>query len=163
MTVQALQLTDIGFHHFQQAGQTWAEGTLCMVLVGDTYTPSDAHTTVADLGTGGTEAQVAADSADWIAEGGDGAPDVLANRAVNNNAGDTEYDADNSNYGANATISGVKYAALVRRVGGTVQATDPLLGTMNLRTEDGNEVSASAALFELQYALSGLFRVPKQA
>lgn len=153
MTVGTVQLYDqCNARLAAHANKQWDDpsaNAFVFVLVGDTYTPSDAHTTVANLGTGGSASAVQADTADWISSG-DGAPIVVPSRSVAAVAGSAQFRGGNAAFGNPVTIPGVKYLVCVDAAdfgGSGVQATDSLLFWVNLRTEDSNEVSSSASEF----------------
>ena len=153
-TVGAAQLTNQANSYLAAtANEQWdvaTAGAYKFLLVGSTYTPSDAHTTVSDLGTGGTQAQVGADTAGWI-NAGDGASINVPSRSVINSSGAAQFRGGNASFGNPITITAVKYLACVHVANGTsVQTTDSLMWTMNLRTEDAAEVSASASEFTVQ-------------
>src|SRR5262245_42160459 len=87
------------------AGNNWR-----WILVGSVYTPSDAHTTVADINSGnsggGTGTQVNAGTHSWI-NTGNGGPLALDTPSFSLTTGQANFIALDANFGASVTIPGV--------------------------------------------------------
>ena len=119
-----------------------AGDTIVAVLVLTGYTPAATHTTWADL-----VAQVVLD--------GDYGPITVTGQAVTETAGTVTFDAADVAFGDPVTIT-AKYIALVKRVGGTLATTDPLIGYMDLDT-GGGSVASTNAQFQVNWNASGIF------
>ena len=123
------------------ANNQWDSATAThfgFLLAKSSYTPNDTHTTIADLGTAGTN---------WI-NAGDGAPIQVPSRAVDNSNGATQFKAGNANFGASVTVS-AKYLICFAGDPASPQATDRLLFWQDLKTE-GGEASSSSSDFNVQ-------------
>ena len=146
MTVGAVQLYN-GTNAFllQNANHAWdlanSGSGYMFLLARNTYTPADAHATVSQIGTAGV---------DWI-NTGDGSALAVPTRSVVASAGAAQLQAGDANFGASVTIS-AKYLVCVRsaNVGAQPAGTDDLIFWVNLRTEDGAEVSSTASDFVVQ-------------
>ena len=149
MTVQATQLYD-GANEIllEDATEQWDEAAAdyMFILAKDTYTPSDAHTTVANVGTGDVH---------WI-ETGDGAPIAAGTRTVGFTGADTFMDSADADFGDPVTIT-AKYLICILSATGTVQSTDKLIFVNDLVTEGGN-ASSSAAAFKVTAPANGWFK-----
>lgn len=123
------------------ANNQWDSGTathFAFLLAKSSYTPSDTHATVADLGTAGTN---------WI-NAGDGAPIQIPSRDITQSSGATRYVAGNANFGSAVTVS-AKYLIAVAGDSSSIQSTDRLIFWQDLKTE-GGEASSSSSDFNVQ-------------
>jgi len=150
MPVGATQVFDGTLAGFlSDAGTQWdASGTglFYAILVSDAAAPVDTDSTLADIGAGGTEAQVGADTAAYIAPGGDGAPIEVPTRTLATTLGATEFRFGNLDFGSSVTITGVKYVVILQGNVASIQSTDPVRFWLDLDT-GGGEVSATAGAF----------------
>jgi hypothetical protein len=119
-----------------------AGDTIVAALVLSGYTPASTHSTWNDA-----VAQVVLD--------GDYAPQVVAGQAVTEAGGTVTFDANDVSFGDPVTIT-AKYIILIKRVGGTLATSDPLIGYMNLDT-GGGSVSSTNAQFQVNWNASGIF------
>ncbi len=133
------------------ANRQWDDataGNIMFVLAKASYTPSAAHTTVANIGIA---------DVDYIATG-DGAPIAATTLDVDatTTPGTTYYDSDAANFGANVTIS-AKYLIAVQPVtAGTFASTAKLLWYVDLdTTSTSSEVSSTASTFSVDASVNG--------
>ena len=158
MSVGQVQLYDPCFERLcQDADTQWdvtATGNFYWILVKDTYTPADTHTTVADLGVPGT---------DWI-NTGDGAPleRGATNVSIDNATGVIQFKAASANFGSAVTIT-AKY--LVSAVGDSTApvGTDIILFYQDLSQEGGSAQSQSSDFIVNAPANNIWFQINKQA
>lgn len=137
---------------FASAGRQWddvAAGSLMWCLADETYTPSAAHTTTADVGAA-------------LQTSGDGAPINLTTPAIDKTTtpGTTYYDADAANFGTAVTVS-EKYLICVQPVAaGTFSATtSKLLFYVDLNTASSSALAASVASdFRIDPPTNGWFK-----
>lgn len=120
--------------------------TIVCVLLTSSYTPGrTTHSAWSDMsaaevsGTGYTAGGV-----------------ELANKAVTHSGGTITFDADDASWAA-ATLT-AKYAALVKRSGGSLVAGDLALAYVDLDT-GGGSVTSTAATFTVQWNASGIFTI----
>lgn len=122
--------------------------TIVCVLLGAGYTPGrTTHSLWSDIsaqeisGTGYTAGGAA-----------------LANKTMTHSGGTGTFDADDVSW-ATATIT-AKYAALVRRAGGSLVSGDLLIGYVDLNTASGSAtVSSTGATFQITWNASGILTV----
>ena len=141
----------------QNADVQWdvtTTGNWAWLLVKDTYTPADTHTTVANLGVAGT---------DWI-NTGDGAPLERGSTsvAIDNNVGVIEFKAGNANFGSSVTIV-AKYLVLAQADSTGVLSTDLILFYQDLSQEGGSAQSSSSDFIVNAPANFVWFQINKQA
>jgi hypothetical protein len=119
----------------------WDSGTathFAFLLARSSYTPVRTHTTVADLGTAGTN---------WI-NAGDGSPIQVPSRSIENVSGATQFRAGNANFGSSVTVS-AKYLVCVAGNSASIGSGDRLIFWQDLRTE-GGEATSSSSDFNVQ-------------
>jgi hypothetical protein len=152
LAVQATQQFNQTLAQFlASANSQWdATGTdqFYAVLVGDNALPLDTDSTLADIGSGGTEAQVAADTAAYIASG-DGAPIDVPTRSIVNTSGAAEFRWGDLAFGTGLTITGVAALVICRGNVAAISSTDDVVWHMDL--DDGaTEVSVTNGTLTIQ-------------
>ena len=107
-------------------------GNWCWLLATSSYTPSDTHSTVADLG------------ANYITSG-DGAPLERGSTsvAINNASGVTQFTAGNANFGSTVTIT-AKYLVLCNGNSASINSSDPIVFYQDLEDTGGSAQSSSS-------------------
>jgi hypothetical protein len=123
----------------------WVSDTVVAVLLGAGYTPALTHTQYSDV------------SANVITDSGY-APITLANKTSTRTADKILWDCDDIDFGSNVTFAAVKYIAFVKRAGGSLVASDQLLGYCDLNVGAGLTVSATNGTFKVN-TTNGLFDV----
>lgn len=166
LAVQATQQFNQTLVEFNQTAFTqWdAAGTtqFYAILVGDNAAPLDTDNTLADIGTGGTEAQVFADTAAYIASG-DGAPIDVPSRAVAADSGACDFNWGDLNFGSNLTIQGVAFCVILRGDAAGPISTDRVVWHFDL-DDAANEVSVTNGTLNIQApAGSNWFQINAQA
>jgi hypothetical protein len=119
--------------------------TIVCVLLTSSYTPGrTTHSTWADM------------SAAEVATGGGytAGGEALANKAVSHSSGTVTFDADDVSW-SSATIT-AKYAALVKRAGGSLASGDLLVAYVDLDT-GGGSVTSTASTFAVAWNAAGIF------
>jgi hypothetical protein len=133
------------------AQRQWDDGSvgnIMFLLATVGYTPSAAHSTVADLG------------ANYISSG-DGAPINAGSPTIDNTsfAGSTYYSTLDANFGATVTITAKYLVAVMPVTAGTMASTAKLLFYVDLNTATtGSTVSSTAASFIVFRPTSGWLR-----
>jgi hypothetical protein len=139
---------------FGTAGRQWddsATGSCMFVLAKSTYTPSTAHTTLANVGSAGV---------DYITTG-DGSPIALATPTIDKTTtlGTTYFRSADADFGSAVTIA-AKYLLCVQPVDANIIATTAkLIFYVDLNTIDtGSSASSSADVFKVNTPSLGWFR-----
>lgn len=150
MSVGQVQVYDQCFQRLTlDAGTQWdvaGSTSFAFVLALSSYTPSDAHTTVADLGTAGV---------DWI-NSGDGSPIAIPTRSITMLSGATRFLAGNANFGSSVTIT-AKYLIAVEGDAAGVLSTDELLWYQDL-SQEGGSAQSSASDFVVQAPANSIWK-----
>jgi hypothetical protein len=150
MSVGQVQLYNQCFERLLQDADTqWddaASTAFAFVLAKSSYTPSDAHTTVANLGTSGV---------DWIASG-DGAPIVVPSRVIDMASGVVQLKAGNANFGSSVTIT-AKYLICVMGTSAAITSGMPLLWYQDL-SQEGGSAQSSASDFVVQAPANSIWK-----
>jgi len=124
--------------------QDWDTDSHYMILLANTYTPSGAHATLADV------------SADEIGDV-DYARQDMTGESVTGAAGTVTGDASDVTFGNPVTIT-AKYAVIVKGTVATSATTDALVGYIDLNSSGGDAASTNGA-FTVQWSVNGLFQV----
>lgn len=145
MAVGTFTLYNSGKHDLFDRTIDWVGSTtIKAILCTTTYTPAATHATYTDITN---------ECAD-----GDYAPVTLTGMSITESSGTIKWDANQVDYGAAVTIS-ARYIVLVESVDGTLSATDPLIGYMDLN-DGGTNVSSTNSDFKVDWnAANGLFTV----
>jgi hypothetical protein len=107
----------------------WASDTIVAVLLGAGYTPSNTHSTYADV------------SGSVIADVGY-TPVVLTGKTSVNSAGVILWDCADISFGTNVSLT-AKYVAFVKQAGGALVSTDQLIGRCDLNTANSTATVSS--------------------
>lgn len=145
LAVQATQKFNQTLADFNRAANSqWdTPGTdqFYAILVGDQVTITDAMQTLAEIGTGGDEASVAADTNAYI-NTGDGAPIDVPSRAINEVTGLMNFQWGDLDFGTGLTITGFASVVILRGNVASPQTTDEVV--WHFDADDGAaEVSVS--------------------
>lgn len=150
MSVGQVQLYNQCFERLlQDADDQWdvaGSTSFAFLLAKASYTPSDAHTTIANLGVAGT---------DWI-NSGDGSPIVVPSRSVDQASGVVQMKAGNANFGSAVTIV-AKYLICVMGDAAGILSTDPLLWYQDL-SQEGGSAQSSASDFVVQAPANNIWK-----
>jgi len=116
--------------------------TIKAILVTSSYTPSTAHDTYSDVSA--TECG----NSDYSAQ-------TLAGKAFTESGGTVKYDSTDVTYGTSVSIT-AKYLILVKQSGGSLAASDKLVGYVDLDTGGGSATSTSSD-YIVRWNANGIF------